>query len=182
MISSAVPIMLANKDKSLELHAPDGRQAGFGSGPRLLRIPPFPGARIREFTALGGGSADVAELVEEIRGLKVGGPYWAAQPEVPSGCVLVRRAAALEAAQQVALGKPVVLWAVDGAPAKRADGVKVISGDCDPWHMLSAAAAVVLEPDDEIRPIAALLDVPAYLHSIDGALTAESPSSCSPRS
>ena len=166
--------MLANKDKSLELHAPDGRQAGFGSGPRLLRIPPFPGARIREFTALGGGSADVAELVEEIRGLKVGGTYWAAQPEVPSGCVLVRRAAALEAAQQVALGKPVVLWAVDGAPAKRADGVKVISGDCDPWHMLSAAAAVVLEPDDEIRPIAALLDVPAYLHSIDGALTAES--------
>ena len=116
----------------------------------------------------------MADLVEKIRRSKVGGTYWAAQPELPSGCVLVRREAALEAAQQVAQGKPVVLWAVDGAPAKRANGIKVISGDCDPWHMLSAAAVVVLERDDEIRPIAALLDVPAYLHSVDSALTPES--------
>jgi capsular polysaccharide export protein len=39
----------------------------------------------------------------------------------------------------------------------------MINGDCDPWHMLSSAAAVVVEPHDELRLVAALADVPVHV-------------------
>ena len=56
-----------------------------------------------------------------------------------------------------------VVWLDSGATARPGGDLKVISGECDPWHMLESAAAVVLEQDDELRIIAALLGVPAYI-------------------
>jgi capsular polysaccharide export protein len=41
--------------------------------------------------------------------------------------------------------------------------VRVISGDCDPWHIVGHAAAVVAEADDELRLIAALDKVPTHI-------------------
>lgn len=65
--------------------------------------------------------------------------------------MLVRSRAAAEAAEASELlrvGQPVIY--------------DVSTGDCDPWHMLSGAAALVAEPGDELRLIAALLGVPCY--------------------
>jgi capsular polysaccharide export protein len=118
----------------------------------FLRIPPFPGAKVSAFApAKGAGhlsAADAARVIEAIRRHRVGGSYWAAQPSLPQPYVLVRSGDGMATAE--ALGSPAVLS----------------QGECDPWHMLDRAVALVAQPDDELCLIASILDVPAY--SADG--------------
>jgi len=131
----------------------------------FLRIPPFPGARVDRFRPIATRvSDDVGGLVDQVRRQKAGGTYWAAQPDLPDDYVLVRPSAALEAARTFARGKAIVHWLAHGALPNRSSAMLRISGECDPWHMLASAAAVVLEPDDEIRSIAAIIGVPAHLY------------------
>jgi capsular polysaccharide export protein len=136
-----------------------------------LRIPPFPGARLQHFAEGPGGCADASALVSSLRELRVGGSFWGAQPELPSGHVLVRSAASLDQTRQLMPDRPVVLW--DPAMPARHDRVAmlVVTGECDPWHMLEGAAALVAEADDEVCMIATLLGVPCY--NLDLELTAE---------
>ncbi len=69
----------------------------------------------------------------------------------------------MEAAQQLANGGEVVVWD-RGSGARQADrSHSVITGECDPWHMLSRASRVVVEDDDELRLIAALMNVPCHI-------------------
>lgn len=184
MISSTVPIILTNRGNSLDVDDGEtvGRLAATPSAMMLssetarelfLRIPPFPGARIRRFAAAASAAdLDADSLIEEIRRARVGGTYWAAQPEMPANCVLVRSNAALAVAQELAPDREVVLWTVDGAAAKPICGSRVIIGDCDPWHMLSSAAAAVVEPNDELQLVAALLGVPLQIYDAQtGKLT-----------
>jgi capsular polysaccharide export protein len=124
----------------------------------LLRIPPFPGAKVRDFVPLSGEPSDAADLADMLREHRVGGSYWAAQPALPQSYVLVRSASALGAAEAVADGSQLLVWANSNVP-----GVASVTGDCDPWHMLSGAVAVVVEADDEVRVIAALIGVPVHL-------------------
>ena len=129
----------------------------------FLRIPPFPGAKVRDFTVTAAShhvsDDDVDRLTDLVRGQRVGGTYWAAQPELPQRYVLVRSAAALPAAQRLAGADAVLLWAVG---SRTVAASLQVTGDCDPWHMLAGAKAVVAETDDEICAIAAVLDVPTY--------------------
>jgi len=128
----------------------------------FLRIPPFPGAKIRRFADAGEAGPIPCDLIDELRRQRVGGTYWAAQPPLGSDYVLIRSAGALEAARNLAGGRQIVLWQVEeGSPAS---GVSTVRGHCDPWHMLESATAVVVDRDDELRLIAALLDVPTHLY------------------
>jgi capsular polysaccharide export protein len=141
--------------------------------PPFLRIPPFPGARLKRFTELRASHAELADVIDEVTRLRVGGSYWAAQPKLPSQYVLVRCAAMLSFAKSLAANTEVVLWPVAASETAVPQALS-ITGECDPWHMLSSAAAVVLERDDELRLIAALMGVSAYVYDPDtGAVARE---------
>ena len=142
----------------LPMQSPDERLGSCAREP-FLRIPPFPGAKLSSFAPAPATSADPMDLCAELRRLRVGGTYWAAQPQLPSDCILVRSATALDRAEEMSGGRPVVAWTNDGVPVP---GVQKISGDCDPWHMLDRAEVLVTDEDDELRLIAALLGVPCY--------------------
>ena len=129
----------------------------------FLRIPPFPGSRVSRFgewssiRPFDGGEA--AEIVELARTLRVGGTFWAAQPELPSNYALARSPEAAQAAK--ANGDlRVILWTSE--PASDAGDARPIRGECDPWHMLSGASALFTEDDDDVVIVAALLGIPTY--------------------
>lgn len=128
----------------------------------FLRIPPFPGACVGSFIRRPGSPSDVAAVARALRNLRVGGTYWGRQPELPNGHVLVRLAAALKAIPRSLSGGSTIVWEKSHDKPIAAYATLVVTGDCDPWHMLSGASALVAEPDDEVRLIAALLDVPCY--------------------
>ena len=83
----------------------------------------------------------------------------------------MRSATAPEWAEEIGGGRPIVAWTNDDHVHA---GVQKISGDCDPWHMLERAAALVTDEKDELRLIAALLGVPCHLHDA-GELTRDDP-------
>lgn len=137
----------------------------------FLRIPPFPGSKVPEFQLAEGGAAmvtaaDLQSCVALLRQHRVGGNYWGRQPPLPSSYVLLRSAAAAGGQLKAAglTGAP-VLWLSSDEPTM--PGMPTVTGECDPWHMLSAATALVAEPEDEVAVVAGLLGVPVY--SIDRA-------------
>jgi len=137
------------------LHAPPSPHAG-----SFLRIPPFPGAKIQQFPRGEKSAVDWNSVASDLRRHRVGGTFWGARPRVQAGWVLVRDVSAVGRASEIANGAKVVLWTdLDAGDA----------GECDPWHVLSGASAVIVSSEDEVRIIAALLGVPAYL-SFDGGL------------
>ena len=149
------------------LDARNPLHVGLGRRLSFLRIPPFPGAKVRDFAERDAAAPLSDDVADEIRRLRVGGTYWSAQPELPQDCVIVRSGAALKAAERLAEGRPIVLWSPEGSSAAAFRETMMISGDCDPWHMLDAAAMVVLDADDELRAIARLLGVPTYVHDAE---------------
>jgi capsular polysaccharide export protein len=183
VISSTVPIALVDNGKLLDRNDRDvaGWLAAVSSATGLpseaarepfLRIPPFPGARLDRFAARSSVPIDARDLIEEICSLRVGGTYWAAQPDLPADYVLVRSPAAVDAAREMAGGRRLVLWTVAGAGSRETGNIFAIEGECDPWHMLAGAGALVVAPDDDVALIAALLGVSTYVHDgRSGALT-----------
>ena len=126
----------------------------------FLQVPPFPGSRVREFRRLSQVAdtpASFEDCLAQLKAGRVGGTYWAAQPGLPPAYTLVRSAGALELADG---SDPVVAWRDEAnAPSH---WLKII-GECDPWHMLSGASALVCDADDEVRLIAAILGVPTLV-------------------
>jgi capsular polysaccharide export protein len=114
------------------------------------------------FRKLAGGSEPLEGLPELLRKVRVGGTYWAAQPALPSDYVLVRSAWAAEAATRIADGRPVVVWDSAACGALLGAAVLVVFGDCDPWHMLEGASALVIEEGDELSLIASLLGIDCF--------------------
>jgi capsular polysaccharide export protein len=104
-------------------------------------------------------------LGAEVKRRRVGGSYWGAQPKLPDDYVLASSESLLDAAKGIAAGRPIVLW--DRAGDCSASVFGIVRGECDPWHMLAKASALVAEPGDELRIIAALLDRPCF--EVDGA-------------
>lgn len=160
---AAQPDLVDHSAALLSLHVP------------LLRIPPFPGASVAAFSRLPQDSDHPSTLIECIallRNKRVGGTFWARQPHLPPRYVLVRSAGAAEPmGALINEHDESLIWcAVEGA---RPPGHAIV-GDCDPWHMLSGATALVCARDDEVRLIAALLGVPTYLTGSQG----EAPSRC----
>lgn len=128
----------------------------------FLRVPPFPGACVQSFSQLHGSTADIDKLSAQVVRFRIGGTFWAAQPALPASYILVRSVDALESVEQLYAGRAIVVW----QPDARENGVAkppIFRGECDPWHMLSSASAVVVESDDELRVIAALLDIPRHV-------------------
>jgi capsular polysaccharide export protein len=131
----------------------------------FLRIPPFPGAKVQSFAEMdAAASAGAADLVEQVRRLRVGGTYWGAQPKLPPGLVVVRSSAASAAAAQLFGSDKIIIWQAAERAAGGGASASVIHGECDPWHVLSSASAVAIDPDDEVRVIAGLLNVDCYVY------------------
>lgn len=123
----------------------------------FLLIPPFPGAKLRDFAKKAPANADARTIAVALSELRVGGSYWGAQPELPQGHVLVRSQAALELVKELMPSRPIVLWDPTTKPVDH-----LIIAECDPWHMLCGATALVAQADDELCLIAALIGVSCY--------------------
>lgn len=176
VVSSTVTNMLGAKEKLRD--SADRNDVGqdsfaisnaafecFGGGEGILRIPPFPGSRLRHFSRIPTTSLDPRQLASAMRRNRVGGTYWGSQPSMPADHVLVRCPGALDSARELGGRRPVVLWHQQVGPM-RVDGANHVIGECDPWHMLSSAALLIAEPGDEICLIAALLNVPVHLFEL----------------
>jgi capsular polysaccharide export protein len=179
VVSSATSILLMEKRNLREADrcevgpaVPANSSADLASTHKsqpFLRIPPFPGARLAGFAEARRVETDPRLVSDALRRLRVGGTYWGAQPDLPAGAVLVRSLAALDTAKRLWPELPIVLWDLLAKPTHDREGVRVITAECDPWHMLSLASALVIEADDELRLIAALLSVPCYdFHPLSG--------------
>lgn len=158
MVASAASIVLTRKGNlpqgfpSLEgEHVVAGRSLPLAAEPveaeTFLQIPPFPGARAERFALSVGSEVDCSALCAALIHHRVGGTYWAAQPQLPDRYVVVTSSEAENAAREAFQDCEIVLWR---------------SGACDPWHVLQRAAALVSGRNDELCLIAGLLEVPCY--------------------
>jgi capsular polysaccharide export protein len=102
-----------------------------------------------------------AELPQLLRQFRVGGAFWAAQPTMPERYILVRSASAIKASETSDPDVPVIFWPADGVSVLN-NARNIVTGECDPWHMLANAVALVTQERDEIVLIAALLGVAVY--------------------
>ncbi len=156
VISSAASIVLPDKDK---LGGAEGLPMTREELP-FLRIPPFPGALRSRFAPLLEATEAPEALRRALVTHRVGGAYWSVRPELPANRVVVRCRSAMDAVQTIASGRPIVSWIDRGSALP---GAKTIVGECDPWHVLDGAYALVAEAaGDEVALVAALLGVPVY--------------------
>lgn len=119
----------------------------------LLKIPPFPGAKVHSFRNAGGSlppasRVDPDELLSLMVSERVGGTYWGKQPRLPQHhrVIAVRD------------------------PSSRARLVRDIGAQnvfcCevdetyDPWHLVNGAIEVIVDRDDDIAMVAAMAGVP----------------------
>ena len=128
----------------------------------FLRVPPFPGARLSHFVERAGEAVDLEQMANRLRALRVGGSYWGTQPKLPGAHVLVRSPGAAAAAGEIIAGAPLVHCGVPTDALRHQEALITAKGDCDPWHMLSEARALIAAPGDELHLIAALLGVSRY--------------------
>ena len=129
----------------------------------FLRIPPFPGRKVEQLSTAAEGrlASDLHDIAKLINSHRVGGTYWAAQPTLPEDYVLVRGALPLDDCKAIAGDVPIVCWR--DPPVGVDEARFVVTGPCDPWHMLRGATAFVVDGEDELSLIADLLRVPVYL-------------------
>ena len=155
-----VNIEIVDRGGSMTLASSSSAVENFGCG-SFLRIPPFPGAKPKCFTKTVPVAATGDSIVAAVRHARVGGTYWAAQPALPPNYVLVTSASAVLSANKIADQHPIVFWDRSCGEGSMPSGT-VIRGECDPWHMLQNASALVGESGDELRIIAGLLQVPCF--------------------
>lgn len=140
------------------------------AGGTLLRIPPFPGIKVRK--PLGTAAPHLPppsimklrDILAQMRKFRVGGTYWAKQAPLPPGTLTLLRPTSsdqLESMLSVATQDKVenaLLWLP--AHLQHPEGaapIPVVRDPCDPWHMLEHADALWCGHDDETAFIAALL-------------------------
>ena len=127
----------------------------------FLRVPPFPGLRGADLvgstrSVAGVARTEPADLIADLRRWKIGGDYWAKQPQLPHRPYpLVKVADPAQAAH--ASGDPVLIWS-DGRAGLQSQAA--VSGACDPWHLLQNATRVIVGADDELALITAIAGVP----------------------
>lgn len=176
VVSSSASIILTSNGKLADRRNPavvlGARSAAAAARAQFLRIPPFPGSRVSEFEASARSSSDPAELAELIQRLKVGGAYWAAQPDIPRDHVTTTSVTGAAVASHVFPERPIVLMTMGAIADTPPPGVVVVKGPCDPWHILARSAALITDCADDLRLIAALLNVPC----VDAAGTLLRPS------
>jgi capsular polysaccharide export protein len=108
--------------------------------------------------------SELDELLEALRSLRVGGDYWGAQPPLPDRpYVLVRIRDPRERRRWLrenALGEPVLCWLDRAARERAVPTAQSVAGQCDPWHLLDRASALVVDADDELALLGAIAGVP----------------------
>lgn len=143
----------------------------------LLRVPPFPGSRPVQFASPAQGGADpdpalLGDLARNLRAMRVGGAYWGVQPSLPDHpyCLVRTSNRASLSALIVEAEGPVVCWL--DSPSTLGDldnsNVTIVSGECDPWHLLGGAASVVTDEGDELCALAAAADLPVTVADQQG--------------
>lgn len=116
----------------------------------FLRVPPFPGAQRSTLVMPAAAKPVVSDdqiesALDLIRSNRVGGNYWGPQLALPDGPYRVVR----------------VRNPIDRVSAlERLPGAVASLDDDDPWHLLSGASDVVVDADDEVALIAAIVGVP----------------------
>lgn len=140
--------------------------------PPLLRAPPFPNSAVQPLARSGpdGGSRisdqEIDEIAAALARAKVGGSYWGSQPPLPDQpYTLVRvadRKARAQAIAESTAETPIVSWSQSALHAAGPRSLQNWSfgGRSDPWHLISGAAEVVVDSDDELTLVAALAGVP----------------------
>jgi capsular polysaccharide export protein len=135
----------------------------------LLRVPPFPGSRPLPFferarEPVERTDSEWAEVIGMMAQNRVGGTYWAAQPPLPrSSYALVRVRSEnerVEVAAEISKNTAVLAWA-DSTPRRPVPpAVSLVTGPCDPWHLLGGASEVIADADDDIAILAAIAGLP----------------------
>jgi hypothetical protein len=118
------------------------------SGPQLLlRIPPFPGAKCREFGVAHHAPVaheDAAECIELMRMHRVGGSFWGARPDIPGEmqCLLIPRDTKQASEMIIAAttrndARRIAILMADDAPLSGPEIASFLKFDtvCDPWHL-----------------------------------------------
>lgn len=138
----------------------------------FLQVPPFPASADPTFAQRSApdhppaADEEVDSLVAAVRLTKVGGAYWGRQPVLPAEpYVLVRIRDSEERGRRLKSLDPrasVIVWmdsaaGVDSIPYARA---RVVTGTCDPWHLLSGASTAIVDSDNELALFAAIGGVP----------------------
>jgi capsular polysaccharide export protein len=100
--------------------------------------------------------------IEALTRHRVGGTYWARQPNLPQRYILVRSGGPVDKSDLPAgdEASPVVLWTDEEVSGVEGQGSIVVSGQCDPWHMVAGASEVIVDAEDELALVAALAKVP----------------------
>lgn len=128
----------------------------------LLRIPPFPNAAAAVLSQPGfnDGARLPDEYLDEVAAAvvqaKVGGTYWAAQPSLPDTPYTLVRIADPDLRDRTIAnlgeGRPILEWSSSAS--------STVTGEADPWHLLSKATDVLVDANDELALLAALAKVP----------------------
>ena len=136
----------------------------------LLRVPPFPGARSVEFgrvtlTRNEVGDAQCDQAITALVRERCAGTFWGRRPELPkTPYALVKISTQRERSvmmETLTKGLSIVSWNAGPSVSKDIDRpVTGVTGTCDPWHLVSGAATVIAQADDEVLLIAALAGVP----------------------
>jgi capsular polysaccharide export protein len=136
---------------------------------QFFQIPPFPGARATTLQGRGslddGDNRSIDGVIELIRHSKVGGTYWAAQPELSRDDPIVIRvrdsARRAEAIASYSGSRPLVCWVEPGWSRSTQSGRECIriAGPVDPWHALARASQLITDCDDDVALIALLSNV-----------------------
>ena len=141
----------------------------------FLRIPPFPGHRAGPIAVAGSGAAldrsQALRSIKLLREYRVGGSFWAAQPELPPGrdMLLVPETDA-EAAEMLkeANAKGSMARCVLLAKSRRDFGstgfkAPIVEGPIDPWFLANSFVEIWANADQEIGLAAALSGTPVRL-------------------
>jgi capsular polysaccharide export protein len=126
------------------------------------------------------GDTELDAAIEAIAAARVGGEYWALQPQLPESpytLIRVRGAEVRSSLLQSLQGDATMLCWVDAMPREpslQGSAISFVSGPCDPWHLVSGAQEIVTDPDDELVAIAALAGRAAHVPDGRGS-TAPSP-------
>lgn len=137
----------------------------------LLRTPPFPNAAGHALVRPGRYGAprlsdeEVDAIAAVLAEARVGGTYWASQPDLPiAPYTLVRLADPTDRDRVISnlRGERPILWWADSAVGSTPRGpprVHLVRGMLDPWHLVAGAAEVVVDSSDELALIGALAGV-----------------------
>ncbi|MDE2301022.1 MAG: beta-3-deoxy-D-manno-oct-2-ulosonic acid transferase [Sphingomonadales bacterium] len=134
----------------------------------FLRIPPFPGRRLRSLVLEGETAApgEAAPLIGALCENRVGGSFWGARPQLPAGRDLLmvpsgraEATAMLAAARRDGSAARAVLVGVAGAGK-----LPVIPASCDPWHCIEQARELRVSARSEWALVGALLGRALALH------------------